>query len=81
MHLILKKRELITVDVNYFMPDHQSLLQSFIWQTEDLWPDIPRIYKFLSYWERNIPSKIHRVFVICQDGLNWKNISHYGDYK
>jgi len=52
---------LATAEVLYYMPDHPSLLQSFIWQTLDLAPDYPRIHKFLNFWRREIDAVIHSV--------------------
>ena len=43
------------------MPDHPSLLQSFIWQTLDLAPRYPRIHRFLDFWRRDIEAVIHSV--------------------
>ena len=38
---------LATAEVLYYLPDHPSLLQSFVWQTLDLAPSYPRIHRFL----------------------------------
>jgi len=52
---------LATAEVLYYMPDHPSLLQSFMWQTLDLAPEYPRIHKFLDFWRREIEAVIHSV--------------------
>ncbi|MCG8441898.1 MAG: usg protein [Caulobacterales bacterium] len=52
---------LATAEVLYFLPDHPSLLQSFIWQTHDFAPRFPRIEKFLDFWRREIDAAIHSV--------------------
>ena len=52
---------LATAEVLYYMPDHPALLQSFVWQTLDLAPRYPRIYKFLDFWRREIDAVIHSV--------------------
>jgi uncharacterized protein Usg len=52
---------LATAEVLYYMPDHPSLLQSFVWQTLDLAPDYPRIHRFLDFWKREIDAVIHSV--------------------
>src|SRR5262245_51345832 len=52
---------LATAEVLYYMPDHPSLLQSFVWQTLDLAPDYPRIHRFLGFWKREIDAVIHSV--------------------
>tara|TARA_B100000035_G_scaffold256653_1_gene226594 strand:- start:1103 stop:1336 length:234 start_codon:yes stop_codon:yes gene_type:complete len=56
-------RELVIVNVNYWMPDYTSILQEFIWQTEDLVPEIPRVHKFLKFWHENIDAVISEVQV------------------
>lgn len=52
---------LATAEVLYYMPDHPSLLQSFVWQTLDLAPEYPRIHRFLNFWRREIEAVIHSV--------------------
>jgi len=56
-------RELVIVNVNYWMPDYTNILQEFIWQTEDLVPEIPRVHKFLKFWHENIDAVISEVQV------------------
>lgn len=57
----LKGWRLATAEVLYYMPDHPSLLQSFLWQTLDIAPAYPRIHKFLDFWRREIDAVIHSV--------------------
>ena len=59
--LRLKGWRLATAEVLYYLPDHPSLLQSFIWQTLDLAPSYPRIHRFLDFWRREIDAVIHSV--------------------
>jgi uncharacterized protein Usg len=59
--LRLKGWSLATAEVLYYMPDHPSVLQSFVWQTLDLAPRYPRIHQFLDYWRREIEAVIHSV--------------------
>ena len=61
MALRLRGWRLATAEVLYYLPDHPSLLQSFIWQTLDLAPDYPRIHRFLNFWRREIDAVIHSV--------------------
>ena len=39
---------LTTAEILYRMPDHPSLLQSYVWQDYDLFPEFPTLRKFLS---------------------------------
>ena len=59
--MLLKKK--VTLDLFYYMPDHNSLLQEFIWQTMDITPELPRIHKFLSYWHDHIEATIAEINV------------------
>ena len=59
----LTGRRLTTAEVLYYMPAHPALLQSFLWQTLDAAPDLPRIHQFLEFWRREIDAVIHSVTV------------------
>ena len=59
--ILYDKKVLATVDVLYWMPDYQDILQQFVWQTADIRPEYPRIHKFLNYWKDNIDAVIAEV--------------------
>jgi uncharacterized protein Usg len=61
--LQLKGYRLTTAEILYHMPDHPSVLQTFIWQTLDLEPDYPVIRRFLDYWRDSIEARLHSVRV------------------
>ena len=61
----LRGKRLTTAEVIYYMPDHPSLLQRFMWQTLDLAPEYPRVHQFLEFWRREIDAVIHSVNVTC----------------
>lgn len=61
MTLRLQGWRLATAEVLYYLPDHPSLLQSFLWQTLDLAPQYPRLHQFLDFWRREIDAVIHSV--------------------
>lgn len=65
--LQLRGYRLSTVEIIYRMPDHLSLLQTFIWQYLDLAPDYPELHKFLDFWEKNIDGPLHSVNVMSSD--------------
>lgn len=54
---------LTTAEILYHLPDHPSLLQSFIWQKLDLAPKYPILTRFLDFWEAELDGKIHSVSV------------------
>ena len=59
--ILYDRKVLATVDVLYWMPDYQDILQQFVWQTADIRPEYPRIHKFLNYWKDNIDAVIAEV--------------------
>ena len=64
MLIIIKRKTLVTLNIFYWMPDYENILQQFVWQTIDVKPKYPRIYRFLDYWHNNIDAVMNEV-VIC----------------
>ena len=54
---------LTTAHILYRRPDHQWLLQSYIWQNYDLFPDFPALNRFLEFWREQIEGPLHSVTV------------------
>ncbi len=54
---------LTTAEILYYLPDHPSLLQSFLWQQLDIAPEFPKLRRFLDFWVHNIEGKLHSVRV------------------
>jgi uncharacterized protein Usg len=54
---------LTTAEILYRMPDHPSLLQSYIWQDYDLCPDFPALKGFLEFWTRTLEGALFKVTV------------------
>lgn len=63
----LGAKRLTTAEILYHMPDHPGLLQSFVWQTDDIAPRFPRIAQFLDHWRREIEATIHSVSIAHAD--------------
>lgn len=61
------RKNLVLVDVFYYMPDPPHLIQEFVWQTNDITPNLPRVHKFLNYWKDNIDAVIQDVHVSYTD--------------
>lgn len=55
---------LATAEIIYRLPDHPSLLQSYIWQEYDLLPDFPALQEFLDFWEKNLDGPLYKVRVV-----------------
>jgi uncharacterized protein Usg len=78
--LQLNDYRLTTAEILYRLPDHPTVLQSYIWQEMDLAPDYPTLRKFLDFWTRELDGKLHSVrvgtagFVITPP--SWRHIDH-----
>jgi uncharacterized protein Usg len=54
---------LTTARIFYRRPDHLWLLQTYVWQQYDLWPEFPVLQKFLAFWRKNLEGPLHSVTV------------------
>lgn len=54
---------LATAEILYRMPDHPSVLQSYLWQEYDMCPRFPELNRFLEFWRREIEGPLHSVRV------------------
>jgi len=59
--IIIRKKILVTLDVYYWMPDYENILQRFVWQTFDVKPKYPRVHRFLDYWHNNIDAVVNEI--------------------
>ncbi len=57
----LQDYRLTTAEIIYRLPDHPSLLQSYIWQELDLAPKFPILHRFLHFWETKLEGKLYQV--------------------
>ena len=70
MVIIIKRKTLVTLNIFYWMPDYENILQQFVWQTMDVKPKYPRIYRFLDYWHNNIDAVMNEVVIWDSEGGN-----------
>jgi uncharacterized protein Usg len=63
LDLQLQGYRLTTAEILYRLPDHPTVLQSFVWQNLDLAPRFPVLFRFLEFWEKNIEGRLHSVTV------------------
>ena len=54
---------LTTAEILYRRPDHQWLLQTFVWQDYDLFPKFPELQRFLDFWMQKLEGPLHSVRV------------------
>ena len=57
---------LTTAEILYRLPDHPSLLQTYIWQDYDLSPVFPKLKGFLDFWAAKLDGKLFKVIVAHQ---------------
>ena len=65
-HIFRRQMEgygLTTAEILYRLPDHPSLLQSFVWQNHDLFPEFPELNRFLAFWQQTLDGPLHSVKV------------------
>ena len=75
--MIIRRKSLVTVDILYWMPDYENVLQQFIWQTKDVVPDIPRVHKFLNYWHDNIDAVISEVMLCDEYETSYRPVKEF----
>ena len=54
---------LTTAEILYRRPDHKWLLQSYLWQDYDLFPEFPELKRFLAFWEEKLEGPLFKVTV------------------
>lgn len=54
---------LTTAEILYRRPDHNWLLQSYVWQNYDLFPNFPALKDFLAFWQRKLEGPLFSVTV------------------
>jgi uncharacterized protein Usg len=54
---------LTTAHILYRMPDHPSLLQTYVWQDYDLCPKFPVLQRFLDFWQKSLDGPLYSVMV------------------
>ena len=73
---------LTTAHILYRRPDHRWLLQSYVWQAYDLFPEFPELKKFLEFWQAKLEGPLHSVQVAHSRLIGPTNIRiSRGDFK
>jgi len=54
---------LTTAQILYRLPDHPSLLQTYVWQDYDLCPRFPVLNRFLAFWLDKLEGPLYSVTV------------------
>jgi uncharacterized protein Usg len=69
---------LTTAEILYRMPDHPSLLQTYVWQDYDLHPRFPKLYRFLDFWTAKLDGKLYKVTVAHTGLIKPSELKYFG---
>lgn len=61
LELMLRGYGLTTAEILYRMPDHPSVLQTYLWQDYDLAPKFPVLTGFLDFWRAKLEGPLHSI--------------------
>ena len=78
LELQLKGFSLTTAEILYRLPDHPSLLQTYLWQDYDLHPLFPKLKAFLAFWTRHLEGPLHSVRIAHRQLVHPREL-HYRD--
>ena len=70
--MIVKQQ--VLVNVRYWMPDYNNLLQEFYWGTEDIVREYPRVHRFLNFWHHNIDAVISEVLIANEYSREYRSV-------
>jgi uncharacterized protein Usg len=54
---------LTTAEILYRRPDRRWLLQSYLWQDYDLFPNFPALKDFLAFWQEKLEGPLFSVTI------------------
>ena len=74
--LQLRDYRLTTAEIIYHLPDHPTVLQTYVWQQLDLAPKFPELTKFLQFWKREIEGKLHSIRIATGGPIRPASIRH-----
>lgn len=74
--LELQGYRLTTAEILYRLPDHLTLLQSYVWQNYDLAPRYPVLERFLAYWRRELDGPLHSVRIATAPIFKPRSMRH-----
>ena len=69
---------LTTAEILYRMPDHPSLLQTYVWQNYDLFPKFPALSDFLQFWQEKLEGPLYKVTVAHSRLIKPAELRHVG---
>jgi uncharacterized protein Usg len=77
--MLIRTTTLVTLDIFYYRPDYQSLIQEFVYSLDDYYPELQRTHKFLKFWQQNIDAVIKEILlgVAGQTPQKIQAVDHY----
>ena len=54
---------LTTAEILYRRPDHPWLLQTYVWQDYDTFPNFPALKDFLAFWQEKLEGPLFSVTI------------------
>ena len=73
----LDKWELTTIQVYYYIPDYEHIVNLFMFQDDDVPPKYPRMQRFVQYWEENIIAKIESIKISSANQTDVTRVDKY----
>jgi uncharacterized protein Usg len=61
--MLIRRTTIVTLDIFYYRPDYQNLIQEFVWSLDDYVPELQRTHKFLKFWQQNIDAVIKEILL------------------
>ena len=61
--MLIRSSKIVTLNIIYYRPDYQSLIQEFIYSFADYPPELMMTYRFLDHWRNNIDAVIKEVLI------------------
>jgi len=75
----LSGHQLTTAEILYALPDYPRLLQTYIWQDYDEAPKFPLLNQFITFWQRDLHGRLHRVTVSVRETFGEARFTFYAD--
>lgn len=78
MELMLRGYGMTTAQILYRLPDHPSILQTFLWQHYDVAPTFPELKGFLKFWQDTLDGPLHSVRFVHRKLISaseWRNVA------
>jgi uncharacterized protein Usg len=75
--MIYRFKTLVLLDIIYYRPDCPNLVNQFVWEVEDVVPELMRVHKFLLFWKENIEAKIKEIAVCAKHNNEFRRLDEY----